>query len=156
MLFTGERITDFKAGLYHGLDAIQNIMLCDIIPTIMDLKLVRGRLEEERAHRRELADRLRRNESDPVEAAELSKVDQHPGELGSETFERERDLTALAIVEGELSDIELALRRLDEGGYGICEACGKPIADERMEAKPWARFCIADQARAEQAVSRRR
>src|SRR5213592_4955065 len=78
------------------------------------------RLEKERAHRRELAHRLRRNESDPVEAAELSKVDQHPGELGSETFERERDLTALAIIEGELSDIELALRRLDEGGYGDC------------------------------------
>jgi RNA polymerase-binding transcription factor DksA len=87
-----------------------------------------------------------------MESRELSKVDQHPGELGTETFERERDLRALMILESELKDIEDALRRLDEGSYGICEACGKPIDDERLAAKPWARFCIADQARAEQAV----
>src|SRR5438046_106936 len=63
-------------------------MICDIIPTIMDLKHVRVRLEKERAHRRELAHRLRRNESDPVEAAELSKVDQHPGGRGGDRRRR--------------------------------------------------------------------
>jgi DnaK suppressor protein len=121
----------------------------------MDKTRVQQRLQKERSQRQALAERLRREERNPVESGELSKTDQHPGELGTETFERERDLTALAIVDGELADIDLALRRLDDGGYGVCEECGKPIGDERLEAKPWALLCIADQARAEQLLSRR-
>jgi RNA polymerase-binding transcription factor DksA len=121
----------------------------------MDLEAVRRRLLDERVQRQAVAERLRREEADPVEASELSKVDQHQAELGTETFERERDLTALAIITDELADIELALRRLADGSYGICEECGKPIGEERLTAKPWARLCIVDQARAEQAVRRR-
>jgi RNA polymerase-binding transcription factor DksA len=122
----------------------------------MDLEAVRRRLLDERAQRQALAERLRREEAEPVEASELSKVDQHQAELGTETFERERDLTALAILEDELADIEVALRKLDDGSYGICEECGNPIGEERLAAKPWARLCIVDQARAEQLASRRR
>ena len=121
----------------------------------MDLARARQRLEEERAHRQSLAQRLRREESDPVESSELSKIDQHPAELGTETFERELELTTLMIVEAELKDIDDALGKLEQGTYGVCEACGKPIDPERLEAKPWARFCVADQARIEQALNRR-
>jgi RNA polymerase-binding transcription factor DksA len=122
---------------------------------IMDKNQARQRLLNERAHRRRLAARLRGEESQPVESGELSKIDQHPAELGTETFERERDLTALAILEGELEDIEIGLRRLDEGSYGVCEECGRPIGDERLEAKPWARLCIVHQAEMERSLSRR-
>ena len=121
----------------------------------MDARQIRQRLVEERARRQELARHLRGEETQPVESSELSKIDQHPAELGTETFERERDLTALAILEGELEDIDIALRRLDDGSYGICEECGKPIGDERLEAKPWARLCIVHQAAMERALSRR-
>ena len=103
-----------------------------------------------------LAERLRQEEAEPFESSELSKIDQHQAELGTETFERELEQTTGIIVEAELKDIDDALRRLDEGSYGTCEACGKPIDPERLEAKPWACFCIVDQARIEQAVSRRR
>jgi RNA polymerase-binding transcription factor len=123
--------------------------------TGMDLAHARQRLLEERAHRQSLAQRLRQEESDAVESSELSKVDQHPAELGTETFERELELTTIIIVEAELKDIDDALRKLEQGTYGTCEACGKPIDPERLEAKPWARFCVTDQARIEQAVSRR-
>jgi RNA polymerase-binding transcription factor DksA len=123
--------------------------------TGMDLMRARQRLEEERAHRQALAQRLRQEEADPPESTELSKVDQHPAELGSETFDRELELTTLTITEAELKDIDDALRRLDAGTYGICEACGNPIEEERLAAKPWARFCIVDQAREELALSRR-
>jgi hypothetical protein len=61
--------------------------------TGMDLMRARQRLEEERAHRQALAQRLRQEEADPPESTELSKVDQHPAELGSETFDRELELT---------------------------------------------------------------
>jgi RNA polymerase-binding transcription factor DksA len=120
----------------------------------MDRARAKQRLNDERARRLALAQRLRREESDPVESSELSKVDQHPAELGSETFERELELTTLTIVEGELKDIDDALRRLDDGTYGICEECGKPIDEARLEAVPWARYCVVDQARVEQALSR--
>jgi RNA polymerase-binding transcription factor DksA len=121
----------------------------------MDLTRARQRLEEERAHRQALAERLRQEEAVPSESSELSKIDQHPAELGTETFDRELELTTLTIIEAELKDIDDALRRLDAGTYGICEACGKPIEEERLEARPWARFCIVDQAREELALSRR-
>lgn len=43
----------------------------------------------------------------------------------------------------ELADIEAALRRIDEGRYGRCEACGGPLGLQRMRAVPEARFCMA-------------
>jgi DnaK suppressor protein len=81
--------------------------------------------------------------------SELSSIDQHPGDIGTETFEREKDLSILEQVEAELADVEHALRRLDEGTYGTCEACGNPIGEERLEAMPATRFCVNDQAEAE-------
>jgi len=121
----------------------------------MDLARMKQRLQEERTRQLALAARLRQEEADPVESGELSTADQHPAELGSETFERELELTTLSIVEGELKEIDDALRRLDHGSYGICEECGKPIDEARLEAVPWARYCVVDQARIEQALSRR-
>ncbi len=88
-------------------------------------------------------------ESEDESLAELSSNDQHQADVGTETFNRERDLSILESVEAELADIEHALRRLDEGTYGTCEACGKPIADDRLEAQPAARFCLDDQSQAE-------
>jgi len=121
----------------------------------MDATRARQRLQDAQARQRRLAERLRQAEADPVESGELSTVDQHPAELGSETFERELELTTLTIVEGELKDIDDALGRLDRGTYGICEECGKLIDEARLEAVPWARYCVVDQARIEQALSRR-
>ena len=44
-----------------------------------------------------------------------------------------------------LEDVDRALQMLDKGTYGLCEACGKPINPERLEANPAARFCREDQ-----------
>ncbi len=41
-----------------------------------------------------------------------------------------------------LSEIELALKRIDEGTYGVCERCGGEIEEERLEIKPYARYCV--------------
>jgi RNA polymerase-binding transcription factor DksA len=45
----------------------------------------------------------------------------------------------------ELEDVDRALRMLDKGTYGTCEACGLPISPDRLDAQPAARFCLADQ-----------
>jgi RNA polymerase-binding protein DksA len=41
-----------------------------------------------------------------------------------------------------LSDVDRALRKIEDGTYGTCESCGQPISPARLEAKPAARFCI--------------
>lgn len=88
-------------------------------------------------------------ESENDSIAELSGLDQHQADLGTETFEREKDLSILENVEAELADIEFALARIGDGTYGTCEACGKAIDEERLEAMPAARLCLDDQATAE-------
>jgi DnaK suppressor protein len=43
-----------------------------------------------------------------------------------------------------LAEIEMALRRIDDGTYGTCVVCGRPIGAERLEAVPYATLCIDD------------
>lgn len=117
----------------------------------MDAQHARDRLAEEQARLQSIKADLDeiKAESQQDSLQELSSYDQHQADVATETFEREKDLTILDQVEGELADVENALQRLDAGTYGICEACGKPIGDERLEALPATRFCLKDQAEAE-------
>ena len=90
-----------------------------------------------------------KDESQQDSMEELSSYDQHQADVATETFDREKDLSILDSVEGELADIEHALERIDAGTYGTCEACGKSIDDARLEALPATRFCVDDQVQAE-------
>jgi DnaK suppressor protein len=49
-----------------------------------------------------------------------------------------------------LKEVVIALRKLDEGGFGECERCGEAIAEKRLEALPFARYCIDCQRSVEQ------
>ena len=49
-----------------------------------------------------------------------------------------------------LKEVEIALRKLDEGAFGECERCGETIAEKRLDALPFARYCIACQRVVEQ------
>lgn len=117
----------------------------------MDKAKASKRLEEERTRLQGIRDDLQReqDEASVETAAELSSADQHPGDAGTETFEKEKNLSLLEQVDDELVQIEAAFERLDRGTYGTCQACGRPIGDERLEAMPATRFCIEDQAKAE-------
>ncbi len=89
------------------------------------------------------------DESENENVLELSDQPIHQADLGTDTFNREADLSLLEQVEAEMADVEHALRRLDDGTYGTCEACGRPIGDERLDVVPAARFCLDDQSVAE-------
>ena len=82
------------------------------------------------------------SESETGSISELSSLDQHQGDIGTETFEREKDFSILEQLEAEIGDLDAALRKIDEGTYGICEVCGKEIEPERLEAIPGTRTCI--------------
>ena len=86
------------------------------------------------------------DEPEEDSAAELSHVDQHPADAGSDAFEREKEFSILERVETELADVDRALERLDRGTYGRCDACGEAIPEERLAAMPAARFCVQHQA----------
>lgn len=47
--------------------------------------------------------------------------------------------------QASVGEIDAALQRIDRGEYGICEACGEPIEERRLDAVPWARRCFADE-----------
>ena len=117
----------------------------------MNKAMARRRLEEERERLQRIADDLQRERDESVSdtGGELSSFDQHPGDSGTETFEMEKNVSLREQVDDELQEIGAALQRLERGAYGTCQACGRPIGDERLEAMPAARFCIEDQARAE-------
>jgi RNA polymerase-binding transcription factor DksA len=126
----------------------------------VDPDQVRERLEQERtrllAVKETFADEHLADESESEAISELSSVDQHQADLGTETFEREKDLSILEQIDGELVDVEHALKRLDDGTYGTCEVDGKPIPEERLEALPATRFCLQHQAQAEREVQQAR
>jgi RNA polymerase-binding transcription factor DksA len=111
----------------------------------------RDRLEAERQRLEDVKEQFHdlEEESELENTGELSSIAQHPADLGTETFDRERDLSLLEQVIAELDDVEHALRRIDDGSYGTCEACGQPIDAARLEALPAARFCVKDQSAAE-------
>jgi RNA polymerase-binding protein DksA len=85
---------------------------------------------------------------DEVEEVAAS-ADSHLGEAAAATLNREIDYTLGENSEQILSEIEAALKRIDDGTYGTCTACGKPIGIERLEAYPWASLCIDDARKAE-------
>ena len=117
----------------------------------MNKAMARRRLEEERERLQGIADDLQRerDESSSDTGGELSSFDQHPGDSGTETFEMEKNVSLREQVDDELQEVEAAFQRLERGTYGTCQACGRPIGDERLEAMPATRFCIEDQAKAE-------
>lgn len=76
------------------------------------------------------------------ETEELSFQDNHLGDVATATFDREMASTLEENSAHVLAEIDAALARIDDGTYGTCQRCGNPIAEDRLEALPWATLCI--------------
>lgn len=73
---------------------------------------------------------------------DLSSMPIHMADLGTDNYEQE---FALGLMDSErklLREIDDALGRIENNKYGICEGTGKPIPKARLEAQPWARYCV--------------
>lgn len=68
---------------------------------------------------------------------------------GTITFERERDLSLTNNIRDMLGKISVALEKMDNGTYGVCDVCGKPIPEARLMALPYANLCIEDKQKEE-------
>jgi len=76
------------------------------------------------------------------ETGEDAVYDNHLADTATETYDRELDYTLEENSEHVLGEIDSALKRIEEGSYGLCSSCGKAIPEERLEALPWATLCI--------------
>ena len=100
----------------------------------VDLEAILARLETEQARLRE----------------ELAQGIEAPGQMtygsqaaaASQVFAQQRDIALHDRAQRQLDLVQAALARLDRGGYGACQRCGRPIDPARLEAIPWAAFCI--------------
>jgi DnaK suppressor protein len=71
------------------------------------------------------------------------QFDEEGGEGGTSNVDRELDLILSAQARASITEIDLALGKIDNGTYGICEQCGDTIPEARLEALPHASLCVA-------------
>jgi DnaK suppressor protein len=114
--------------------------------TKKELDDLRSRLEEEH---RQLQEQLTTIEEATFASSQSDvsgevSFDDENADAGTFTFERERDLSIENNVRDLLRKIERALARMDDGTFGICSRCGKPIEKARLKALPYVDLCIKD------------
>ena len=110
------------------------------------LKELRRRLNEERERLNKALEQQKASAPPMGEAREGSPYGKKE-EGASETVELE---TRLALEKGSsdlLREVEHALQKMDDGTYGVCDACRQPIGAERLESRPQANLCIACKGR---------
>lgn len=81
--------------------------------------------------------------------ANLSRTPFHPADVGSDNFEIENTLGLMDSERKLVREIDEALRRIADGTYGICQGNGEQIPIARLEAIPWAKYCVACASQAE-------
>lgn len=103
----------------------------------------------------ELIKKLREEKTDAEETAtelfngdmreslgELSVLDNHPADIGTEVYQRSRDVAQYDRLKHRVKAIDSALERFANGEYGKCEHCGGDIPVERLEALPYTTVCM--------------
>jgi RNA polymerase-binding protein DksA len=116
----------------------------------VDTERFRDILTEERERVSSAINHLHEQNSGSLEdETEEETYDNHLADSATATLNREIDYTLEENAETVLSAIEGALQRIDNGTFGTCVRCGRPIAEERLEAIPYATRCIDCQRLAE-------
>ncbi|KLU60491.1 general stress protein 16O [Peptococcaceae bacterium CEB3] len=106
------------------------------------------KLREDKRKWQEIADELLSGDMRDS-LSELSVLDNHPADIGTELYQRERDVALRDNIGHKIEAIDAALQRYEKGEYGICEHCGGPIPAERLQALPYTTVC-AECSRAEE------
>ena len=107
----------------------------------VDFNILRSRLENERKHLIEDLEQLRASVRPAEERREGSPFGKREEEA-TESFELEKRLALEKRLRDNLADVERALQKFEDGSYGSCDNCGRPIAPARLEALPQANLCL--------------
>jgi DnaK suppressor protein len=119
----------------------------------IDTEQLRASLLEERKRVQKAIANLRDDHpgASEDEAEEIAGTsDNQLAETATATLDREIDFTLEENSGQILSEIDAALKRIEDGTYGTCASCGREIAPERLEVYPWASLCIEHAREAEQ------
>lgn len=109
----------------------------------IDINRFRDALLTERARTEAALDNLRNENPGSVEEETGEETsDQHLADTATAMHDRELDYGLTENEQELLQSIDDALQRIEDGTYGVCSNCGKPIGEERLEALPWTDLCI--------------
>lgn len=114
----------------------------------LELNRYREMLQKERER---MLHQMRMNEVPPDEDQadrldELADYDDHPADVATDTFEREKDSALRASAREVVMRVDHALQKIERGSYGTCDICGADIPAGRLDAVPYATLCIKCQA----------
>jgi DnaK suppressor protein len=108
------------------------------------MQSARERLEAERVQAlASLADLTHEFRAVVGASRDTNADDEHDPEGATIAFERSQIQALIRQAEHRLAEVDAALERWEAGTYGICEVCGNPIPEQRLEARPASRVCIA-------------
>lgn len=108
-------------------------------------------LEERRKVAGEIRSLAHDASKNPRDASgDLSSYTVHMADMSADTYDRELATNLASAEQAVLYQIEDALKRIEEGAYGVCQQCQKPIAMSRLRAVPYTSMCIACQRTQEQ------
>ena len=92
-------------------------------------------------------DTLKKSQKDA--AGDISGYTYHMADVATDTYDREFSLGLASNEQKSLYELEDALKKIDEGTFGICEECASPIVKIRLKAVPQARLCVKCQKKKE-------
>ena len=109
-----------------------------MMPDGPDLITIRDRMTNRRDELRQELERLTRP---PAEGATVS-FGKRVGEGTAEAVERMSSTAAARSIASSIKDLDRALEKIEDGSYGVCDVCGRPISPARLEALPAAALCV--------------
>jgi RNA polymerase-binding transcription factor len=112
----------------------------------VEAAVARARLEQMLAELEESARVLQRGGGD---TGELTSIDQHPADSGTNLADADREEASIEILHAQQERVRDAIARVDAGTYGRCVDCGSELPDERLEARPDAARCVNCQQKAD-------
>lgn len=104
----------------------------------IDLHHMKNRLEAKRDELRTNISGLTEAHPVPTDSIEANEGPNDFEDKAVDFSELQKEQSLLVNEQALLAEVLMALKRIDEGTYGLCVACGNPIPEKRLEAIPWA------------------
>ena len=116
----------------------------------IDLQQMKKRLQDEQLRLREHIAGLTEARPSPVDAERTHQGPYEPEEANVDLLEMQQERAILVSEQALLTEVEDALKRIDQGTYGRCIIDGEPIPEKRLEAIPWTPYCVNYEQQVEQ------